>query len=157
MLWKLSFYLLIGNRGQAVRYNFVTKIEGCRRWRKVSPHGSAFGLAKLCWCLVCCKAFVGTNLRCKRWIIGILSFGLGKSVWLHITGWPHCCCATLRYSTRCLLNYTCIIQWSQIWLSREVRSGGMLCFRLSKIFFPCKCCCRVSWRTPVGSAFFFCM
>ena len=72
------------------------------------------GWAGLCWCLVCYKAFVGRNLRCKRWIIGILGFRLGKSFWLHITGWPHCCFATFRYSRRLLLQYTCDIQWSLV-------------------------------------------
>ena len=57
---------------------------------------------------------VGTNLCGKRWIIGILGFRLGKSFWLHITGWPHCCFATFRYPRRFLLHYTCDIQWSQV-------------------------------------------
>ncbi len=47
-----------------------------KRWyQQFSTKGDH--LAHTIW-LLCCKPFVGTNLRCKRWIIGILGFRLGK-------------------------------------------------------------------------------
>ena len=113
ILWKLSPYLISGNRLQAVRHNFVEKIEGCRRWRKDLAHTVWLsGWAGLCWCLVCCKAFVGTNLRCKGGSLAFLALDWAKAfdsispdgliVALRCFGVPHGFCSIIRaiYSGR---------------------------------------------------------
>ena len=83
-LWKLSPDLIIGNRLQAVRYNFASQIESSRRRRKNLAHTiRVSNWPRLCRCFVCCKALVGMNSRCKRWFASILGSRLGKSIWLH--------------------------------------------------------------------------
>ena len=118
-LWKLSPDLIIGNRLQAVRYNFASQIESSRRRRKNLAHTiRVSNWPRLCRCFVCCKALVGTNLRCKKWFASILGSRLGKSIWLHFPRWPDCCSAALRYPWRFLRHYTCNIQRSKVCCAR---------------------------------------
>ena len=73
------------------------------------------------------QSVVGTNLRCKRWLAGILGSRLGKCLWLHFPGLPHCCSAALQVSPEgfcsIILCNIANIQWSQgLWCeTRDIR------------------------------------